>query len=32
MAPSDHTEGNVLENTVVCEKGKYPFRIVILGG
>ena len=28
FAPSDHAEGNVLENTVVGKKGKNKFRIV----
>ena len=32
LSPSDQAEGNVLENTVVGEKGQNPFRIVILGG
>jgi hypothetical protein len=28
FAPSDYAEGDVLENAVVDEKGKNPFRIL----
>ena len=32
FAPSDHAEGNVLENAVVGKKGKHPFRILVVNG